>query len=162
MVRAWNYNGRSVVERLMRTLAVAMLAIGITACSGGSHRALPAPTTTTTTPPSLCHSAQVAASPSEFVPPVAGRLQLVTLLTKPLNGVVTATNAAGQRCTVTVPSNGQFTMYLDPGTYHFTGTSPRFESGSSPCRAPYPVVLRPRPIRSNGPSADAIVNCDGY
>jgi hypothetical protein len=160
-VRAWNQNRESVVEPLMRTLAVALLTVAITACSGASHRSLPSPTTTTAPKPSLCQASQVELNATQFVPPVAGTLQLVAALSQPLDGVVTATNATGARCTVTVPSNGEFTMNLPAGTYRFTGTSPEFHRGSTPCRATYPVVLEPRSIRSQGPPALAAVTCDG-
>src|SRR5438552_13117182 len=127
--------GTGVVGPLMRTLAIAILTVAITACSGGSHRSLPSPTTPITPTPSLCEASQVAVSATEVVPPAAGTLQLVSLVTQPLSGVVTATNRAGARCTVIVPSNGQFTMNLAAGTYRFTGTNRKFRGGSSPCRA---------------------------
>jgi hypothetical protein len=162
IVRTRNQDRDSVVKRPMRTLAVAMLTVAITACSGGSHRSLPPPPTTTTPTPSLCRVSQVAVSATQVVSSVDGMLQLQAAVTEPLSGVVTATNAAGARCTVTVPRNGRFTMNLAAGTYRFTGTSPKFRGGSSPCRATYPVVLEPRSIRSQGPSAAVVVICDGF
>jgi len=161
-VRAWNQNRESLVEPLMRTLAVALLTVAITACSGGSHSSLPSPTTTTAPKPSLCKASQVEVNATQVVPPLGGALQLVAAVSQPLNGVVTATNATGARCTVAVPSNGEFTMNLPAGTYWLTGTSPRFNGGSTPCRATYPVVLRPRPNRSFGGPVLAIVTCDGF
>ena len=146
----------------MRTLAVALLTVAITACSAGSNRSLPSPTTTTAPTPSLCQASPVVVDATQFVPPIAGTLQLVAAVSQPLNGVVTATDATGERCTVSVPSNGEFTMNLPAGTYRFTATSPKFNGGSTPCRATYPVVLQPRSIRSLGPAALAAVTCDGF
>jgi hypothetical protein len=154
----------------MRKLSVIAFAVTIAACSSGSHKSLPSPTTaptipttTTTTPRSLCHGTQIAVGATKFVPPIEGTLQLAAGLTKPrpIDGVVTATNDARARCTVTVPSDGRFTMNLDAGTYRFTATSPKFNRGTSLCRARYPVTLEPRSNRSQGPLVVVAVTCDG-
>jgi hypothetical protein len=103
-------------------------------------------------------------SATQSVPPVEATLQLAAGLTapRPIDGVVTATNDAVKRCTATVPSNGRFTMNLDAGTYRFTATSPKFNDGSSPCRARVPLTLEPRSNQSQGPLVIVTVTCDGF
>ena len=53
-------------------------------------------------------------------------------------------------------------MYLTPGTYRLTGTSPKFNDGSSPCQAASSVVLQPLSMGANRPATVANVICDGY
>ena len=43
----------------------------------------------------------------------------------PLPGHVIATSTAGKRVTVSTGKSGRFTMFLAPGTYRLTGSSPR-------------------------------------
>ena len=160
-VRARNQNRESVVQRLRRTFAVLLLIIAFAACSGASHRSLPAPSTASATTPSLCQASEVV-SAGQYVPPVAGMLQVAAGLTpaQPVEGVVTATDHTGARCTVTVPNGGHFMMYLTPGTYRLTGTSPKFNDSSSPCRAASPVALQPLAMGANRPATIANVICD--
>src|SRR5262249_34264079 len=102
---------------------------------------------------------QVEVSPHWFVPHVEGTLELVAGLTKPrpIGGWVIATRAIGPaQCEVKVPEDGRFTMNLPAGSYRFAGT----RSNLKGCRALNPVVLKPRPSRSRGGPAIAVVTCD--
>jgi hypothetical protein len=66
----------------------------------------------------------------------------------PLPGHVTAIGRDGDRVrTVTVSKSGKFTMRLAAGTYRFTGTSPRIDSGHLACRATHRIhVLGTLPV----------------
>ena len=48
---------------------------------------------------------------------------------------------------------------LPPNTYTVTGSSPMFGAGRFRCSAVRPVVVRPRPIASQGPPAAVVVVC---
>ncbi len=63
---------------------------------------------------------------------------------RPLPGRVVATNAAGQRFTVTVGPAGRYTISLPPGAYTLTGYSPHVRSGHGAmrCIAIHPVTVR--------------------
>ena len=56
-------------------------------------------------------------------------------------GVVTLQGAS--TTTVTVDSHGRFQVTTGPGTYHVTGTSPKFGHSTYFCRATHPVVVAP-------------------
>lgn len=63
----------------------------------------------------------------------------------PLPGHVTVIrNPGGRPITILVGKNGRFRISLTPGTYEFTGGSPRVRSNNAemPCRASHPVRVR--------------------
>ena len=77
-------------------------------------------------------------------------------------GSVSATSLApdgspDQTCKVSVGDDGHFTMTLSPGTYRFTGRSPRYNQGRVDCGSLDSDVVAP--ARSEA-SAPIVVNVD--
>lgn len=58
---------------------------------------------------------------------------------QPLSGYVTLVGPL--RVRVAVGSDGRYDVTVPPGSYQATGRSPRFGSGSYPCRAASVVVV---------------------
>ena len=82
-------------------------------------------------------------------------------------GTVTATRVATAgsppySCSVSVGPDGNFTFVLAPGTYRFTGRSPKFDGGRVDCVADGNVVIFPpsgNGTLPNGQSMFASVDC---
>jgi hypothetical protein len=71
-----------------------------------------------------------------------------------VGGEVTALNGRGRRYSRAVPRLGRFTLRLPPGRYVLSGTSPRFDGGTSVC------VAGPIAVRA-GRTVHRDVSCEG-
>jgi hypothetical protein len=81
-------------------------------------------------------------SPSEVSATIRGRLVAVggpPGPARPLIGTVTVSTNGGQPRTVTVGSDGNYSVTVAPGTYQVQGHSPLYQSGKWPCRAQEPA-----------------------
>lgn len=75
---------------------------------------------------------------------ITGRLLAVggpaSVPARPLNGTVTVTQVGGRAThTITVGSDGKYTVHVAPGRYHVQGHSPLYQDGKYPCNALKPA-----------------------
>jgi hypothetical protein len=72
---------------------------------------------------------------------------------RPSSGEVTARDASDKSFSISVPTNGEFTLHLPAGTYTLTGSSPQFGNSQYKCFALGPVTV------FNGQSTHKDVYC---
>jgi hypothetical protein len=134
-----NESGRSRTSVMHAALAAAVLvivlAIGIAVLSGQHRRSRTS--TTTGSDASVKLSGELFAVGG---PPNAYNHQRPP---RPLRGMVTITDTRSGRVirTVTVRSDGTFSVSLPPGRYSVEGRSPQYNAGNVGCSANAPITL---------------------
>ena len=122
--RTRQLHGRGRLLRRVVLIVLALAVIGIVA-----DRAITSLTRRSWSSGTLTGTLEAAGGPSGTGP-------------RPLSGTITATTANQGVLTLSVGTNGRFTVHPVVGTYTFTATSPQYEGGKGTCRASRPVIVR--------------------